>query len=55
MSNSDDIPSMHGKPAMAGGAGRFSKHGGAQLGAGGPYRATTNIGAEKPEEYGLYF
>ena len=26
-----------------------------QLWAGGPYWATTNIGAEKPEEYGYYF
>jgi len=55
MDNSDDMPSMPGKPAMAGGAGRFSKHGGAQLLAGGPYWAGTNIGAEKPEDYGLYF
>ena len=26
-----------------------------QLWAGGPYWATTNIGADKPEDYGLYF
>ena len=28
---------------------------GVQLWAGGPYWAETNIGAEKPEDYGLYF
>lgn len=30
-------------------------HGGVQLWAGGPYWATCNVGASKPEEYGLYF
>ncbi|MBE6382072.1 MAG: hypothetical protein E7049_03540 [Lentisphaerae bacterium] len=30
-------------------------HGKVQLWAGGPYWATTNIGADKPEEYGYYF
>lgn len=30
-------------------------HGKVQLWAGGPYWATTNIGATKPEEYGYYF
>jgi hypothetical protein len=30
-------------------------HGRVQLWAGGPYWATTNIGAENPEEYGYYF
>jgi len=30
-------------------------HAKVQLWAGGPYWATTNIGANKPEEYGLYF
>ncbi len=30
-------------------------HGNVQLWAGGPYWATTNIGAEKPEDYGYYF
>ena len=30
-------------------------HGKVQLWAGGPYWATTNIGAEEPWEYGLYF
>ncbi len=30
-------------------------HEGVQLWEGGPYWATTNIGAEKPEDYGLYF
>ena len=29
--------------------------GGVQLWAGGPYWAETNVGAEKPEDYGLYF
>ena len=31
------------------------KHGKVQLWAGGPYWATTNIGAERPEDCGLYF
>ncbi len=31
------------------------EHGGVQLWAGGPYWAETNIGAERPEDYGLYF
>lgn len=31
------------------------EHEGVQLWAGGPYWATTNIGATKPDEYGLYF
>ena len=31
------------------------KHGKVQLWAGGPYWATTNIGADHPWEYGLYF
>ena len=30
-------------------------HGGVQLWEGGPYWATCNVGASKPEEYGLYF
>jgi hypothetical protein len=30
-------------------------HKGVQLWEGGPYWATTNIGAEKPEDYGYYF
>ena len=30
-------------------------HGKVQLWEGGPYWATTNIGAERPEEYGYYF
>ena len=30
-------------------------HGTVQLWAGGPYWAETNIGAENPEDYGLYF
>ena len=30
-------------------------HGAVQLWEGGPYWAETNVGAEKPEEYGLYF
>ncbi len=30
-------------------------HEGVQLWEGGPYWATTNIGAERPEDYGLYF
>ena len=30
-------------------------HGKVQLWEGGPYWATTNIGAEKPEDYGYYF
>lgn len=31
------------------------EHGGIQLWEGGPYWAGTNIGAEKPEDYGHYF
>ena len=31
------------------------KHEGVQLWEGGPYWATTNIGASNPEDYGLYF
>ena len=30
-------------------------HAKVQLWEGGPYWATTNIGADKPEDYGLYF
>ena len=33
----------------------FDAHEKVQLWEGGPYWATTNIGAEKPEEYGYYF
>ena len=33
----------------------FAEHDKVQLWAGGPYWATTNIGAEKPEDYGYYF
>ena len=33
----------------------FVEHGKVQLWEGGPYWATNNIGAEKPEDYGLYF
>ena len=33
----------------------FDAHEKVQLWEGGPYWATTNIGAEEPEEYGLYF
>ena len=38
-------------------AGRVTDNGheGVQLWEGGPYWATTNIGADKPEDYGLYF
>ena len=32
-----------------------AEHAKVQLWEGGPYWATTNIGAEKPEDYGLYF
>ena len=32
-----------------------SKHNGVQLWENGPYWATTNIGAERPEDYGYYF
>ncbi len=34
---------------------KVREHGGVQLWAGGPYWAGTNVGAEKPEDYGLYF
>ena len=34
---------------------RASAHGEVQLWEGGPYWAETNIGAEKPEDYGYYF
>ena len=34
---------------------KFDAHEMVQLWEGGPYWATTNIGAEKPEEYGYYF
>ena len=33
----------------------FDAHEKVQLWEGGPYWATTNVGAEEPEEYGLYF
>ena len=33
----------------------FDAHEKVQLWEGGPYWATTNLGAEEPEEYGLYF
>ena len=33
----------------------FDAHDKVQLWEGGPYWATTNIGAEKPEDYGYYF
>ena len=33
----------------------FGEHNGVQLWAGGPLWAETNVGAEEPEEYGLYF
>jgi hypothetical protein len=33
----------------------FDDHDKVQLWEGGPYWATTNIGAEKPEDYGYYF
>lgn len=33
----------------------FDAHDKVQLWEGGPYWATTNIGAEKPEDYGFYF
>ena len=38
-------------------AGRVTDNGheGVQLWEGGPYWATTNIGADKPEDAGLYF
>ena len=38
-----------------GGRVTIDAHGKVRLWEGGPYWATTNIGAEKPEEYGLYF
>ncbi len=37
------------------GAGADGTHDKVQLWEGGPYWATTNIGAEKPEDYGYYF
>ena len=32
-----------------------NEHNGVQLWENGPYWATTNIGAERPEDYGYYF
>ena len=32
-----------------------NEHNGVQLWEDGPYWATTNIGAERPEDYGYYF
>jgi len=42
------------KPLRPRGA-RGGTHDKVQLWAGGPYWATTNIGAERPEDYGYYF
>ena len=41
--------------AMLGAWAEASAHERVQLWEGGPYWATTNIGAENPEDYGLYF
>ena len=43
------------KPSVAWAANVGAKHEKVQLWEGGPYWATKNIGAEKPEDYGLYF
>ena len=40
---------------VAASTGTVSVHGKVQLWEGGPYWAETNIGAEKPEDYGFYF
>ena len=54
-------PGNSGNSGQSGNSGRAGvadagwRDEGVQLWAGGPYWATTNIGAEKPEEYGYYF
>jgi len=59
MNNNDDMQSMPSEPTMSGGANggarRPAEHGDVLLWEDGPYWAGTNIGAEKPEDYGLYF
>ena len=45
------VPAPAPKPARS----EIGVHGKVQLWEGGPYWAETNIGAEKPEDYGYYF
>ena len=49
------IPAAFAAFALCLGAGADDTHGTVQLWEGGPYWATTNIGAEEPEDYGYYF
>ncbi len=49
------IETTTGRIAASAGTVNRSVHNKVQLWEGGPYWADTNIGAEKPEDYGLYF
>ena len=49
------IETTTGRVAASAGTANRSVHNKVQLWEGGPYWADTNIGAEKPEDYGLYF